>query len=151
MWWSWTGFEPERIHEALSGLDVRYANNPQFADGLASSLVAGIGAVPETSDGAVVMLGDMPLVSPALIDQLIAAFAPQDGRSICVPFHNGRRGNPVLWASSFFDELRSLKGDVGARHLIGDHAEDLVEVDVGSDAIFTDIDTPEALEALRES
>ena len=59
-------------------------------------------------------------------------------------------GNPVLWSSAFFDELCSLHGDSGARHLIAKHAEDLVEVDVRTDAIFADIDTPEALAALRE-
>ena len=71
-----TGFEEDRVHEALAGLDVKFARNQHYADGLASSLVAGIDAVPETADGAVVLLGDMPLVSPGLIDQLIAAFAP---------------------------------------------------------------------------
>lgn len=145
-----TGHEQDVVRDALSERPVRFVFNKNFADGLATSLVAGISALSNDYDGAVVLLGDMPLITPELVDLLIAAFAPQDGRSICVPFNNGRRGNPVLWSSAFFDELRSLKGDSGARHLIAEHAEDLVEVDVRTDAIFTDIDTPEALAALRD-
>lgn len=146
-----TGHEETRVQEALSGLNVEFASNPDFADGLATSLAAGIRALPPGSDGAIILLGDMPLVSAELINQLIAAFAPHDGRSICVPFNHGRRGNPILWSSAFFDQLQSLSGDAGARHLIAQHAEDLVEVDVDTDAIFTDVDTPEALAALRSS
>ena len=144
-----TGHEQDRVKAALNDRPVTFVDNDKYSEGLATSLVAGIGAVHDDRDGAVVLLGDMPLITPALIDQLIAAFAPHDGRSICVPFFNGRRGNPVLWSSAFFDELRSLRGDSGARHLIVEHAEDLVEVDVRTEAIFADIDTPEALAALR--
>ncbi|MEM8971780.1 MAG: molybdopterin-binding/glycosyltransferase family 2 protein [Pseudomonadota bacterium] len=144
-----TGHEEANVREALSGLTVNFTSNPHFADGLATSLAAGIRALPANCDGAIILLGDMPLVSPELINQLIAAFAPHDGRSICVPFNNGRRGNPILWSSAFFSELGSLTGDQGARHLIAKYAEDLVEVDVDTDAIFADVDTPEALAALR--
>ncbi|MEM9358371.1 MAG: nucleotidyltransferase family protein, partial [Pseudomonadota bacterium] len=144
-----TGHDEANVREALADLTVSFASNPQFADGLATSLAAGIRALPANCDGAIILLGDMPLVSPELINQLIAAFAPHDGRSICVPFNNGRRGNPILWSSAFFAELGSLTGDQGARHLIAKYAEDLVEVDVDTDAIFADVDTPEALAALR--
>ena len=144
-----TGHEESRVREALSGIDVNFASNPHFADGLATSLASGIRALPDDCDGAIILLGDMPLVSAELINQLIAAFAPHDNRSICVPFNHGRRGNPILWSSAFFPELAELSGDSGARHLIAKYAEDLVEVDVDTDAIFTDVDTPEALKTLR--
>ena len=57
----------------------------------------------------------MPEIDAELIDRLIAAFDPGSGRSIVVPTHNGKRGNPVLWASSFFPAMAALEGDVGAR------------------------------------
>ena len=144
-----TGHEEERVREALSDVKVNFTSNPNYADGLATSLATGIRSLPEDCDGAIILLGDMPLISAELVNQLIAAFAPHDGRSICVPFNHGRRGNPILWSSAFFLELGSLSGDQGARHLISKYAEDLVEVDVDTDAIFTDVDTPEALAALR--
>jgi molybdenum cofactor cytidylyltransferase len=77
---------------------------------------------------------------------LIAAFAPG---AIVVPVHRGRRGNPVLWPAALFGEMLQLEGDVGAKRLIGAHADRVRDVDLGSDAIFTDIDTPEALRLLR--
>jgi molybdenum cofactor cytidylyltransferase len=91
----------------------------------------------------------MPRISPAVLDRLIAAFNPVEGRAICLPTFNGKRGNPVLWARRFFPEMADLAGDVGARHLIGDHAELVCEVAMPDDAVLTDIDTPEALAMLR--
>jgi molybdenum cofactor cytidylyltransferase len=92
----------------------------------------------------------MPLVAGRHIDRLIAAFNPLEGRAIIVPTRRGKRGNPVLWASRFFPEMAQILGDVGARHLIGEHAELVAEVEMEDDAILVDIDTPEALSALRE-
>jgi molybdenum cofactor cytidylyltransferase len=128
---------------------VRFARNPDFAGGLASSVKAGIAAVPANADGAVVCLGDMPLISSRLIDQLIETFAPDRGHLIAVPVSDGRRGNPVLWSRRFFRELMTLDGDIGARHLIAKHAEAVAEVPVEGHGAFLDIDTPQALEAAR--
>ena len=144
-----TGHQAELVEQALSDLDVRFVRNPDFAGGLASSVKAGIAAVPDTVDGAVVCLGDMPMVSSGLLDRLIAAFAPDRGNLIVVPVSEGRRGNPVLWSRRFFAELMTLDGDVGARHLIAKHTEAVAEVPVDGDSAFLDIDTPQALEAAR--
>jgi molybdenum cofactor cytidylyltransferase len=70
-------------------------------------------------------------------------------RAIAVPVHNGKRGNPVLFGREHFPEMLEAEGDSGAKHLIGRHAEDVAEVDIGSEAIFSDVDTPEALAALK--
>lgn len=146
-----TGHESGAVVAALAGLDVTFAHNPDFADGLSRSLACGIDAVADDTDGALVCLGDMPQIQSAHVDQLIAAFSPKDGRSICVPVHAGRRGNPVLWAADFFSDLRAIEGDTGARHLIARYADLVSEVEVWSDAIFTDVDTPEALRRLRRT
>jgi molybdenum cofactor cytidylyltransferase len=146
-----TGHQAELVEQALSGLDVRFVRNPDFAGGLASSVKAGIAAVSKETDGAVVCLGDMPMVSSLLLDNLIAAFAPDRGNLIVVPVSEGRRGNPVLWSRRFFQELMTLDGDIGARHLIAKHAEAVAEVPVEGDGAFLDIDTPQALEAARQA
>ncbi len=101
------------------------------------------------TDAAVVQLGDMPGVNAALLDRLMAAFSPVEGRSICVPTVGGKRGNPVLWDRRFFAEIRNLAGDSGAKHLIGEHADLVCEVEMAGEAAITDIDTPEALAAWR--
>jgi molybdenum cofactor cytidylyltransferase len=146
-----TGHQAELVEKALAGLKVRFVRNPEFAGGLASSVKAGIAAVPENADGAVICLGDMPLISADLIDRLIEAFAPDRGNLIVVPVADGRRGNPVLWSRRFFNELMTLDGDIGARHLIAKHAEAVAEVPVEGQSAFLDIDTPQALEAARRS
>ena len=90
-------------------------------------------------------LGDMPRVSAAQIDRLIAAFDPLEGRAICVPTVRGKRGNPVLWAGCFIPEMLELEGDVGAKHLIGQYPELVAEIAMTGDGPLLDIDTPEAL------
>ena len=144
-----TGHQAEQVEKALFGLKVKFVRNPDFALGLASSVKSGIAAVPDNADGAVVCLGDMPLIDAHLIDRLIEAFAPDSGNLIAVPVSDGRRGNPVLWSRRFFKELMTLDGDIGARHLIARHGEAVAEVPVEGFGAFLDIDTPQALEAAR--
>jgi molybdenum cofactor cytidylyltransferase len=144
-----TGHQRERVEHALAGLPVKFVHNPEYATGLSTSLRIGIGAVPAEADGAIVCLGDMPQVSAALIDRLVAAFNPARGALIVVPTLQGKRGNPVVWSRRFFPDLVGVEGDVGARHLIGSYAEAVTEVPVEDAAALTDVDTPEALIAVR--
>lgn len=144
-----SGHEPEKLRAALTGAAVRIVPNAQYADGLSTSLKAGVNAVPEDCDGAMVLLGDMPAISPALIDRLVAAFDPAAGHGICVAAAHKRRGHPVLWARSFFRQLTALKGDKGARELLEAQAGQVLEIETDDDAPLADIDTPEALAAWR--
>jgi molybdenum cofactor cytidylyltransferase len=144
-----TGHQAVQVEKALHGLKVKFVHNADFAEGLASSVKAGIAAVPQNADGAVICLGDMPLISAHLIDRLIESFAPDHGNLIAVPVSDGRRGNPVLWSRRFFSELMTLDGDIGARHLIAKHSEAVAEVPVEGHGAFLDIDTPQALEAAQ--
>lgn len=146
-----TGKDADAIRQALAGLDVRFVQNPDYAEGLSSSLKAGIRAVPEECAGAMICLGDMPHVSSALIDRLIAGFAPERGAMIVAPVKAGQRGNPVLWARRFFPEFLKLEGDMGARKLANFYDEGLREIEVEDDGAFTDIDTPAALAAARKA
>ncbi len=146
-----TGHDGDRVREALAGRKVEFVGNPDYADGLSTSMRAGLGTLAgKDFDGAVFLLGDMPQVTPAHIDRLIAAFNPIEGRSICVPTHKGKRGNPVLWSARFFDEMRAVEGDQGGRSLIRSHADQVCEVEMDDDGVLVDIDTPEALAALRQ-
>jgi molybdenum cofactor cytidylyltransferase len=144
-----TGHERERAEAALAGLPVHFIHNPDFAAGLGTSLRTGIAAVPAEADGAIVLLGDMPQVDAALIDRLLAALDPEKGGLIVVPSIDGKRGNPVVWSRRFFSDLRAIEGDVGARHLIGTYTEAVVEVPVTGNAALADIDTPDALLAVK--
>jgi molybdenum cofactor cytidylyltransferase len=144
-----TGHQRERVEAALAGLPVTFVHNPHFADGLGGSLKTGIAALPAEVDGVIVCLGDMPQVDAALIDRLIGALDPGKGALVVVPTIDGKRGNPVVWSRRFFGDLMTVEGDVGARHLIGRYPEAVAEVPLSGTAALTDVDTPEALEAVR--
>jgi molybdenum cofactor cytidylyltransferase len=144
-----TGHQHEKVEAALKDLPVRLVRNPDYAEGLGTSLKTGIAAVPENADGAIVCLGDMPQVDAALIDRLVAAFDPERGALVIVPSIIGRRGNPVVWSRRFFHDLMSIQGDIGARHLIGAYAEAVVEIPVVGAAALIDVDTPESLSAVK--
>ena len=138
---------PARWQAALAGLDVKLVHNPDYAQGLSTSLKAGIAALPADIEGVVVLLGDMPGVTSATIDRLIEAFRPEEGALIVVPTFAGKRGNPVLWSARFFAELRAVEGDTGGRKLIAANPDAVVEIELGS-AVALDIDTPAELAAI---
>ncbi|NKB49851.1 MAG: NTP transferase domain-containing protein [Alphaproteobacteria bacterium] len=140
-----TGHEAERVREILDDADVIFVHNEAYEQGLSTSLRTGIAAVPDVCDGAVVALGDMPRLQPAHVARLIAAFSADTGRAICVPTWQGKRGNPVLWARRFFAEMAQVDGDVGAKHLIGAHADSVYEVEMPDSGVLIDVDSPEAL------
>jgi molybdenum cofactor cytidylyltransferase len=144
-----TGHQRDKVEAALAGLPVKFVHNQHFVDGLGTSLKAGIAALPAEADGAIVCLGDMPQVDAALIDRLIGAFDPNHGALVVVPTIDGKRGNPVVWSRRFFPDLMTVEGDVGARYLIGRYTEAVAEVPLTGTAALTDVDTPEALEAVR--
>ncbi len=125
--------------------EVEFVFNENYREGLSTSLKAGVAALPADVDGAMIFLGDMPDVDSALIDRMIAAFEPDQMRAIVLPKREGRRGHPVLWGRGFFPlMLEKLTGDSGARNLLGQYADWVVEIESGHDGIFTDLDTPEA-------
>ncbi len=144
-----TGHQSERVEAALAGLPIKFVHNPNYAEGLGTSLKTGIAALPAEADGAIVCLGDMPQVDAALIDRLIGAFDPDNGALVVVPTLDGKRGNPVVWSRRFFPDLMAVEGDVGARYLIGRYPEAVAEVPLTGKAAFTDVDTPEALLAVK--
>ena len=141
------GHEAAGIAAALAGLDVTTIANPAYAEGLSTSLRAGVKALPAEIDGALVCLGDMPEVEGSVLGALMVAFT--GASAICVPVHHGRRGNPILWSRSYFAEMMGLAGDTGARKLLAQHHECVIEVEVGSNGIFADVDTPSDLERLK--
>ena len=145
-----TGYAQDVVESAVADLEVSFAFNPNFASGLASSLSVGLLATPRDVAGVLVLLGDMPLIEPRLVDALIEAFLAREGALAAIPIAEGRRGNPVLLGRGIFGAAMRLKGDEGARKLIGALNErELVEVDASNMGVTFDVDTPEDLAAAR--
>ena len=138
-----TGFAPEEAKKVLSGLDVAYIHNPDFEDGLSTSIRAGIAAISSDVDHVIILLGDMPFVTSEMIDRMIGE-SRDHPHNIVMATNNGKRGNPVLWPKAFFEELQQIEGDVGARHIIGANAERVSEVEIGN-AAELDLDTRELI------
>lgn len=144
-----TGHEAAAVEAALGDRPVRTVPNPDFASGMASSLRAGLEALGDKVDGALVCLGDMPWIRAEHLEALVSAFDPRGERSICVPVHDRKRGNPVLWPARHFPEIRTLEGDRGARELLDRHADEVCYVPMPDAAVNVDVDTPDALARLR--
>jgi molybdenum cofactor cytidylyltransferase len=141
-----TGRDADEVRATLEGLPVTFAHNPDFAEGLSTSVRAGISGLGAEAAGALVLLADMPHVTSEMIDRLVGAFEPAKGAAIVVSTVGGRRGNPVLWARRYFSELANVTGDTGGRELIAAHRDAVREVELG-EAAAIDLDTPEALKA----
>ena len=139
-----TGHQADRVSAALAGLGVTTAANPDYAEGLSSSLKAGVAALPADAAGALVVLGDMPGVSVRDLDRLIEAFRAAGGTAIVRATHGGKRGNPVVLPRSLFAEVATLQGDTGARHLVEAEGATVIDVEIG-EAAFVDVDTPDAM------
>jgi molybdenum cofactor cytidylyltransferase len=141
-----TGHAGAAVRAALAGRDVRCVANPRWAEGMGTSLAAGVAALPEGVAAVLVCLGDMPWVRPRHLDALIAAFEAGPADAICAPSHRGRRGHPVLFAARYFREMRELAGDAGARALIEAHPDALELVAVDDPGVLRDVDRPGDLE-----
>ena len=144
-----TGHDDAELRRALDGVAVTFVPNADYQEGMASSLKAGIAAVPASAAAALILLGDMPLVTPRLIDRLIDNYAAQPELKAVTPVAEGRRANPVLIARALFGEIEGLSGDVGARRVLEEAGEGVLEIMVDEDAVLLDVDTPEALARAR--
>jgi molybdenum cofactor cytidylyltransferase len=144
-----TGHEAKSVETALKGQTVTFAANPRFAEGMSTSLKAGLAALPDDIDGVLICLADMPAVTSSDIAKLIEAFNPTEGRAIIVPTHQGKRGNPVLFARGFIDQMREAQGDAGARAVLSAHADAVYEVEMQDAGILADADTPAAFAAIE--
>lgn len=142
------GAHAEEVGRALDGLDLTHVQNAAYAEGLSTTLRAGIAALPPGCRAVIVILGDMPRVDPRQINCLADAFRAEGGRpSAVVPVHRGRRGNPVLLNLAILGrDIAALTGDRGAGPLLSGRS-DILEI-AGDPGTALDIDTPEALAAL---
>lgn len=143
------GYEADQVRTALKGLDVDIVENPDFADGQATSVRVGTDAIKERDVDAVLFaLGDMPLVAVTSINEVIRAHRAGAGR-ILAAAASGQRGNPVLFDSKYVDQLAGVEGDRGARELLLE-SNDAALVETGDPGVLQDIDTVDDLEQVRD-
>ena len=142
------GHAAARIEAALCGrTEIAVIYNPAFASGMASSIKAGIAALPGSVEGALILLADMPLVSSLTLDCLISDFSRERPDAV-VPSFQGQWGNPVLIGRALFPELIELTGDRGARAMLTQGGRRIKICLVEDPHVLTDVDTPDALAKL---
>lgn len=140
------GRQASEIAGALDGTEIQTVENPDYASGIASSLKAGVRALPANIDGAMILLADMPEVAAADLKKLAGVFSDHAGMAIVRATASGQRGNPVILPRALFGEIEALQGDTGARHIIENSELEIVDVEIG-EAARVDVDTPDALAA----
>lgn len=131
--------EDDVLAAALVDAGAEVVRSAKSAEGMGASLACGVRASREAA-GWVVALADMPWVSPATMGAVAAAI--RDGAMVAAPFHRGERGHPVGFGRACGDALVALRGDVGAKAVIGAHRDALVRIDVDDPGILRDVDTP---------
>lgn len=144
------GAAGEQVAAALAELPITIVTNQAFASGQASSLRAGIAALPNDVAAVLVLLGDQPFVTPEIIDRLIAAWR-ETNAPIVAPNYNRQRGNPVLFSQAIFPELLAIQGDQGARTILQADPTRMHLVDFPTTRPLDDIDSPEDYERVVQS
>jgi molybdenum cofactor cytidylyltransferase len=142
------GHEAARVDTALQA-ERRFLaiHNPWYAEGMSTSLKIGLAATPQQVDGAIILLGDQPLVTPEIINAMIAESAAAPN-SIIAASYQGRRGNPVLFPRQYFAELDTITGDEGGRSLLARYSDRVRLLEIDDALAGQDIDTPEEYQAL---
>jgi molybdenum cofactor cytidylyltransferase len=147
------GHEAEKVMEKLEGKQVKFVKNPNYREGLSTSVRAGVTAVSPMALAIMIYLADQPLLEARDVDRLIRAFAQarQLNKSIVVPFFHGQRGNPVILDTSYRDAILDVVGDVGCKRVIRRNPDRVFVVEMEADHVVRDVDRIEEFEKLVAS
>jgi molybdenum cofactor cytidylyltransferase len=142
------GHEAERVEAALSAERRHLAiPNPNYAEGMSTSLRMGLAAAPKEVDGAIILLGDQPLITTEIVNTMIAESA-REPHAIIAASYQGRRGNPVIFPRAYFAELETITGDEGGRSVLARHPGQVRLVAIDDALAGFDVDTPEEYQTL---
>jgi molybdenum cofactor cytidylyltransferase len=145
-----TGREHEKSSAIAEEYGAKTVFNPNYMSGMASSLVKGVGKVRSEAAGILIALGDMPFIKQASIELLCRAFLQKNSlQTICIPSYHGQRGNPVVFGIAHRQEIMRLSGDVGAKSIVQNNAQNCLEIPLEDKGCLLDIDTQEDLQDAR--
>jgi molybdenum cofactor cytidylyltransferase len=138
------GFAVDEVRPLVEGKErVKVVINPQFAQGMSTSIQQGLRALDPRATGILIALADQPFIPSEVINALIEGFAT-GVKGIVLPVYEGKRGHPVILDHKKYEgELLKLQGDVGGKEIVDKHPEDVLEVEVASKGVLIDIDAPE--------
>jgi len=137
------GANAEKTREALAGKPIKTVFNPDYSQGMSTSLICGLKQVSSQALRIMVALSDQPLIEKDTYNKLIKE-SITSSKGITVPLYKAKRGNPIIFAIGYKDEMLQLKGDVGGRELLQRHPKDVYEVAVDSGSIYINLNTMDA-------
>jgi len=133
------GSDCEKIKEKIKNFSLKITVNPDFQSGMLSSVQKGFQALPKNAQAVLVILGDQPSISTAVINKIINAYK-KTGKGIVLPVYRKNRGHPVLIDVKYREEVEKLSPDLGLRGTVYSHPEDILEIEVDTSNIVRDID-----------
>jgi molybdenum cofactor cytidylyltransferase len=139
------GADREKMIEVVEKYPVMYCCNDNYKQGMLSSVKCGFRSMPPGYDAVLVFLGDQPMITAEVVNVVISTYR-NSKKGIVIPVHNSKRGHPLLISSGYKDEIEKLDENEGLRLLAQKFPEDVLEVEINTDSILRDIDTPEDYE-----
>jgi molybdenum cofactor cytidylyltransferase len=128
--------------------DLKVVINPNYKNGQSLSLKIGLSNVEQAFPSVMFLLGDQPMVDSTTINHLLETFWSSE-KDICVPKHRGKKGNPTIFGQGFYPHIKDIEGDIGARQLIEEYPDHVLEVEIQNPLCFFDIDTEQDYETLK--
>ena len=138
-----TGFEAERIENALYGLDINFIHNPNYETGLATSFIAGLKALAIQNTALLIALGDQIFLTLDDINSILATYQRMETQKIIIPHYKGLRGHPIIFPAHIIQKLSKLWPAMTGRDYIKRHPEHCYHVNMKTNHCILDIDTPD--------
>ena len=148
------GHEAEKIRRELNNFPLSFVYNPNFSEGMTTSIKSGVKEVSPDCDGFLICLADMPFINTPEINKLIHAYVQnriKEKRLIVVPVFQGHRGNPVLFSSEFRNDILEHKKESGCKGVIMNYSESVKEIEMDDDNMLLDVDTLEDYQRATEA
>ena len=147
------GHEAEKIRRELNEFPLNFVYNPNFSEGMTTSIKYGVKVVSNECDGLLICLGDMPFINTSEINKLIHAYAKNRIKGeglIVVPVFKRQRGNPVLFSIEFRNDILEHKKESGCKEVIMKNSDSVMEIEMDDEKMLLDVDTMEDYQSVSD-
>ncbi len=133
------GYQKEIIEKLIDKNEkIKFVFNKDFESGMASSIKTGLDNLSKKTEAFFICLGDMPMVGHDIYNQLIKS---KDSKEIIVPTYKGQQGNPVLFDKSMKEKVLDIRGDVGAKKILGLNKATVLNLEINNQSIVKSFNT----------
>jgi len=147
------GHEAEKIRRELNEFQLNFVYNPNFSEGMTTSIKYGVKVASHECDGLLICLGDMPFINTSEINKLIHAYVKNRIKGeglIVVPVFKRQRGNPVLFSIEFRNDILEHKKKSGCKEVIMKNSDSVMEIEMDDEKMLLDVDTMEDYQSVSD-